>query len=174
LWQLNTYRSRALDDLDEVVDWLKLNLPPAGPIGIMHGDYSMFNVMFNPTTPPSLAAIIDWDTATIGEVLMDMGHVLARWDDPGEAASALGSSDIADRNGLATRAELAKRFADRTNFDISHLHYYQVLSLFKLACIMEGHYANYMRSPTGDMGPFIGIGPALLSDAARIARGERR
>ena len=174
-WQLDSYRFRPLADADLVAEWLRSNLPPAGPIGILHGDYSLFNVMFNDASPAELAAIIDWDTATIGEPLMDLGHLLARWDEPDEAPSSLGSADIADRSGFVTRAELTDRYARRTGWDVSNIRYYEVVSLFKLGCIMEGHHAHELQTPsTVGTGPrFTESAPNLFRDALRIMRGER-
>jgi aminoglycoside phosphotransferase (APT) family kinase protein len=173
LWQLDSYRTREIPELDAVASWLRAHLPAPGPIGIVHGDYSSFNVMFAHGAPARLAAIVDWDTATIGEVLMDVGHVLARWDEVGEEPTALGSADNPDRTGYPTRAELAHRYGERTEFDLTDLRYYEVLSLFKLGCIMEGHYARVVGGgdPTG--GRFAGTAPRIIHDAARIARGER-
>ena len=173
LWQLDTYSTREIPELDAVTEWLRAELPEPGPIGIMHGDYSMFNVMFSHGAPAHLAAIVDWDTATIGETLMDLGHVLARWDDEGEESTALGSADNPDRSGLASRAELTARYQERTGIDLSNLRYYEVVSLFKLGCIMEGHYANAVRQgdPTG--GRFSTMSVDIIRDAARIARGDR-
>jgi hypothetical protein len=71
-------------------------------------DYSMFNVMFSHGAPAHLAAIVDWDTATIGETLMDLGHILARWDDEGEEPTALGSADNPDRSGLAPHMDKSR------------------------------------------------------------------
>ena len=115
LWQLDSYRSRDIPELDTVTEWLRQNLPEPGPIGIMHGDYSMFNVMFAHGAPAHLAAILDWDTATIGEPLMDLGHLLARWDEPGEEPTMLGSADNPNRVGSAVpgRAGGALRRAHR-------------------------------------------------------------
>lgn len=180
LWQLDSYRLRPLPDADVIVDWLRANLPEPGPIGIMHGDYSLFNVMFanhrDPgESPARLAAIIDWDTATIGEPLMDLGHLLARWDEPGEEPSSLGSADIGDRHGLVSRAELADRYRECTGWGLTHLRFYEVVSLFKLGCIMEGHHAHELKSlPAGDAPRFADSAPDLFRDAVRIIRGERR
>ena len=173
LWQLDSYRSRDIPELDTVTAWLREKLPDPGPIGIMHGDYSMFNVMFAHGAPAHLAAILDWDTATIGEPLMDLGHVLARWDEAGEEPTMLGSADEPNRSGLPSRAELAARYAERTGSDLTHLRYYEVLSLFKLGCIMEGHYATAVKQgdPTG--GQFTRMSLDIIRDAARIAQGER-
>ena len=58
--------------------------PKTSPAAILHGDYSPFNVMVAPDPPARLAAIVDWDTGTIGDPLLDIGHLLARWTEPGE------------------------------------------------------------------------------------------
>jgi aminoglycoside phosphotransferase (APT) family kinase protein len=172
LWQLDSYRCRDVEHLDDVVDWLKANLPAPGPIGVMHGDYSTFNVMFDAADPYRLRAIIDWDTATIGEVLMDFGHLLSRWDDPGDEPTTLGSSDLADRTRLASRRDLVDRYAEATGYDLTGIRYYEVLSLFKLGCIMEGQYAKHMETtPEAPMGKYTNIGPGLFADAHRIAAG---
>ncbi len=171
-WQLDGYLTREINPLEPLSDWLRRHLPEPGPVGIMHGDYSMFNVMFTAGPPPRLAAIVDWDSATIGEPLMDLGHLLARWDEPGEAPTRLGSADFSDRTGLATRAELAERYASGTGFDLTHLRYYEVLSLFKLGCIMEGYYAREAAAGVAH-GRFSDTAPGLFADALRIARGER-
>ena len=172
-WQLGTYTTRELPYVEEVGRWLRSELPAPGPIGIMHGDYSLFNVMFARSAPARLAAIVDWDTATIGEPLMDLGHLLARWDEPGEEPTSLGSADIADRTGLPSRAELADHFAALTGWDVSSLRYYQVVSLFKLGCIMEGHHAQELRQGATEQ-RFADTAPDLFRDALRIASGDRR
>ena len=175
LWQLDTYRTRLIPYEADVADWLRANLPTPGPIGVMHGDYSNFNVMYSHDIPPRLAAIVDWDTATIGEVLMDFGHLLSRWDEAGEEPTYLGSRDIADRIDLASRAEMKDQYAEVTGFDLSNIVFYQVLSLFKLGCILEGHYANAVNSGTVDAADDRSIAaPSLFRDALKIATGTRR
>jgi aminoglycoside phosphotransferase (APT) family kinase protein len=104
---------------------------------------------------------------------MDLGHVLARWDEEGEEPTALGSADNPDRSGLPSRAEMATRYSERTGLDVSNLRYYEVLSLFKLGCIMEGHYANTVKQGDPSGGRFTDLSIEIFRDAARIARGER-
>ena len=105
LAQLERYRTRDLAELDFLADWLEANRPPMSPAAIMHGDYSPFNVMVAPAPPARLAAIVDWDTGTIGDPLLDLGHLLARWTEPGEEpiiTLQAGGSD-----GYPTRSEMA-------------------------------------------------------------------
>ena len=139
LAQLDRYRTRELPELDFVTAWLEANTPPMSPAAIIHGDYSPFNVMVAPAPPTRLAAIVDWDTGTIGDPLLDIGHLLARWTEPGEEPVIDVQAGGVD--GYPTRAEMAARYADRTGRDLGALAFYEVLALFKLAVILEGTHA---------------------------------
>ena len=172
LAQLDRYRTRDLPELDFVTDWLELNRPAMSPVGLMHGDYSPFNVMVAPEPPPRLAAVIDWDTGTIGDPLLDIGHLLGRWTDPGEEP-VLGAQ-AGGIEGYPTRAELAARYAERSGADLSALPYYEALALFKLAVILEGTYARTAaRGVPEGKNMMARLVPRLTVAAARFARGER-
>jgi aminoglycoside phosphotransferase (APT) family kinase protein len=172
--QLDSYRQREVPHIAELSAWLEDNRPEMGAPGIMHGDYSPFNVMASRTRPERLAAVIDWDTGTIGDPLLDIGHLLARWGEPGEEP-ALERPDLLPREGLPTRAELAARYVERSGRDLSALAYYEVLSLFKLAVILEGGVRR-ARSNGDEAGAegWIRINDRLLRIALEIASGKRR
>ncbi|HTU07472.1 MAG TPA: phosphotransferase family protein, partial [Trebonia sp.] len=167
--KLPTYQPRDIPGLDWLASWLEANRPPAQPAALMHGDYSLFNVMASPRDTRRLAAVIDWDTGTIGDPLLDIGHLLARWTDPGEEP-AIGVWDIETREGLPTRAELAARYAERTGTDLSALPYYEALALFKLAIILEGAVA---RLPAAAAAERAAMNDRLIHYAGLFARGER-
>jgi aminoglycoside phosphotransferase (APT) family kinase protein len=171
LRQLELYRTRDIPMLENVASWLEANRPTMGVPGIMHGDYSPYNVMASRTDRSRLAAVIDWDTGTIGDPLLDIGHLLARWTEPGEE-SALGLEiEAASREGLPRRAEMAERYAERTGRDLSALPYYQALSLFKLGIILEGRVA---RAPSpAEAGERAELVNRLIRFADLFARGER-
>ncbi len=170
LAQLDRYRTRDLPQLDFVTDWLERNRPAGGPVGILHGDYSPFNVMVAPAPPPRLAAVIDWDTGTIGDPLLDIGHLLARWTDPGEEP-VLGEQ-AGGLEGYPTRAELAARYAERSGSDLSALPYYECLALFKLAVILEGTYARTAARGVPEKDNMMAsLVPRLTVAAAEFARG---
>ena len=172
LAQLNRYRTRELPELDFVCRWLEANTPQMSPAAIMHGDYSPFNVMVAPEPPARLAAIVDWDTGTVGDPLLDLGHLLARWTDPGEEPVLdLPAGGV---EGYPTRAQMAERYAAATGRDLSALAYYEALALFKLAVILEGTYARQNAAGVPDEDNLMAqLVPRLLKGAAEFARGER-
>jgi aminoglycoside phosphotransferase (APT) family kinase protein len=179
LGQLDTYRRRDLPGMDEVAAWIDSHRPSAAtPVGLMHGDYSAFNVMARHDDPTQLAAVIDWDTGTIGDPLLDLGHLLARWTEPGEEP-VLGRWDIGDgdpalREGLATRAELAEHYARATGVDVSDLRFYEVLAQFKLAVILEGQRVRAVeRGADAAAKEFEEMVDGLIGGALAFARGDR-
>jgi aminoglycoside phosphotransferase (APT) family kinase protein len=169
--QLDGYRVRELPEEKFLCRWLEENRPPMSPAAIMHGDYSPFNVMVAHDRPVRLAAIIDWDTGTIGDPLLDIGHLLARWVEPGEVGPLGDSATLA---GYPTRREMAALYEEGTGRDLSALPYYEALALFKLGVILEGTYARQVRAGTvGSVRSMEGSAPRLFGVAAAFARGER-
>lgn len=172
LAQLDRYRTRELPELDFLCRWLTDNTPPMSPAAIIHGDYSPFNVMVAPDPPARLAAIVDWDTGTIGDPLLDLGHLLARWTEPGERPIL--TPQAGGNDGYPTRAEMANRYAERTGRDLCALAYYEALALFKLAVILEGRHAQECaRGVPADDTSMTKIVADLLHGAAEFARRER-
>lgn len=174
LKQLRSYSTREIPELDTVATWLENHIPTvAQEPGLLHGDYSAFNVMASWHTTGRLAAVVDWDSATVGDPLLDLGHLLARWTEPGEESS-LTSLDIDTREGLPTRAEMAERYAQRTGRDLEALAYYEVLALFRLAIILEGGVRRAVAEGDSEKAVSVaGTVDRLIRYAAIFARGER-
>jgi aminoglycoside phosphotransferase (APT) family kinase protein len=173
LGQLDGYRVRDLPEIDFLTAWLEGNRPMMSPTGIIHGDYSPFNVMVAPDPPARLAAIVDWDTGTIGDPLLDIGHLLARWTEPGE--EPILNELAGGAEGYPSRALMAARYAERSGRDLSALPYYQALALFKLAVILEGTFARQRAAGIPDKeNLMVDTVPRLMRGAAAFARGERR
>ncbi len=148
--QLERYRTRPLPEVDEAARWLADHLPPPRPPAIIHGDYKLDNVMVADRLPVSPVAVLDWEQSTIGDPLVDLGWLLGTWVEPGEDAPFGGTNlALAGHGPMPTRDELAERYAARAGADLTHLRFYCVLALFKLACVMEGSYARY-RAGTAD------------------------
>ena len=164
-------RTRTLDDLDVVAAWLEEHRPAPKTAAIMHGDYQFANVMFRHGTPARLAAIIDWEQSTIGDPLVDLGWLLVLWDEPGEMPiRGTGEERVSALPGFPTRAELAERYAQRSERDLGDLGWYEVFALFKLALVLEGAYARFVsgRSDNPAHARLERMVPALLASAARL------
>jgi aminoglycoside phosphotransferase (APT) family kinase protein len=171
--QLETYRTRDIPGLEALAAWLEANKPAEQPPGLLHGDYSPFNVMASLSQPERLAAVVDWDSSTVGDPVLDIGHLLARWTEPGEEP-ALRRPDITGREGLPRREELAARYGERSGRDLSALPYYEALALFKLGLILEGGVRR--ARAVGDDGGAADTAATvdqLIRVAGLFARGER-
>lgn len=128
---------QALPSVAAVGDWLERHRPAQFTPGIMHGDYHLANVMYR-TDGPELAAIIDWELATIGDPLLDLGWVLATWPD-GSGASTV---SVTPWNGFPDAAELVTRYASGSARDLSSVDWYHVLACYKLGILLEGTHAR--------------------------------
>jgi aminoglycoside phosphotransferase (APT) family kinase protein len=151
LGQLERYKTRDLPEVDEAGRWLADHTPPMQSPTVIHGDYKLDNVMFARGLPVCPLAVLDWEQATVGDPLVDVGWLLGLWLEPGERAPLASANFALDgATGLPTRAELAGRYAAATGRDLEHLSFYCVLGLFKLACVMEGSYARFCAGTSDD------------------------
>jgi aminoglycoside phosphotransferase (APT) family kinase protein len=165
------YEQRDIPGLAYVADWLKANTPPMSKPAIIHGDYSLANAMFHHGAPARLAAMIDWELATIGDPLLDLGWVLYAYRGRDERTPPSGYFDPTD---FPYREDLAEYYAERTGRSLEHLTYYMVLAQFKLGVIMERQYARILNGRqsievAGDAGAFV---VRLIGKAHAMARGE--
>jgi aminoglycoside phosphotransferase (APT) family kinase protein len=170
--QYRSYQVRDLPDFDFLAGWLGENLPPAQPAGILHGDFHLDNCLFTERPPIGVAAILDWEMATIGDPLLDLGLVLGFWgpDRPEPTAMAMvqGATRIA---GTCGRAELAAHYAEHSGRSVEHLDWYVCLAFWKLAAIIEGAYAQFVAG-TNDSAYARSLGenvPLLLAEARAVA-----
>jgi len=161
----------SLPAVDEVAAWLDANRPARFVPGILHGDYHIKNVMFA-NDGPELAAIIDWELATIGDPLLDLGWMIATWRDQGAPASEA-QIVVEPWDGFPTPEELVSHYGAVSGRDVSHAAWYAVLACYKLAILLEGSFARACagKAPveTGDRMHASAI--RLLNKAAKIAAG---
>ena len=141
----------ALGEVDRIAAWLETHTPTVWRPGIMHGDYHLANVMYR-FDGPELAAIVDWELATIGDPLIDLGWLLATWPDSDDDQGTL---SVTPWIGFPTADELVSRYAERSTRDLSHMPWYRVLACYKLGILLEGTYARACagKAPqeTGDL-----------------------
>jgi aminoglycoside phosphotransferase (APT) family kinase protein len=118
-------------------DWLHAHLPPESGTSIVHNDFRIGNMIVDPATG-RVAAVLDWELATIGDPLADLGYLLASWPVQGEPVvptAAMGTAVL--EAGYPSRAALLVRYADRTGADLSGLNWYAALAMYKLAALYE-------------------------------------
>jgi aminoglycoside phosphotransferase (APT) family kinase protein len=173
--QLDASRNRPLPDLDAVTAWLAANVPESPPATIVHGDYRLDNAMYAPEPPARIVAIFDWEMATLGDPLADLGYLLSFWMEPGDPP--IGPDDawrVTALPGFPSRAALVARYAERTGRRMTHVSFYVALAIWKLAILLEGSYKRHLAGTTDD--PFFatldtGV-PALARRALAVCHGE--
>jgi aminoglycoside phosphotransferase (APT) family kinase protein len=129
----------ALSGVDNVSDFLSANCPENFIPGILHGDYSIGNVMYCRESS-EIKAIVDWELSTIGDPLVDLGHIVATWHNSG--GPNLSVLRVKPWDGFPSAEELIARFAANCIRDLSHIDWYIVLACYRLAIIIEGTYAR--------------------------------
>jgi aminoglycoside phosphotransferase (APT) family kinase protein len=167
LWEHN--RTRELEDVETVGKWLAENMPESGPATIVHGDYRLGNVIFTADSPTRLEAILDWEMATIGDPLADLGYFATLYvdrEDPPLGMFELNSMTRED--GFPLRADLIARYEERSGRAMTDIRWYQTLALWKTVVFMEGNYKRAVAGSTDD--PFLaqfGDGVVQLAERAR-------
>ncbi|MGE5765275.1 MAG: phosphotransferase family protein [Mycobacterium leprae] len=147
-------RARDLPDYDAVRDWLSAHLPsPSGPPTLVHGDYKLDNVIVGPEgrIAARVRAVVDWEMATVGEPLADLGYLLSFWLAPGETLPLAELVTTAD--GFPTRAELVARWAASTRREPRSLDWFITLAVWKLAILLEASYHRWLAGEAED--PFF-------------------
>jgi aminoglycoside phosphotransferase (APT) family kinase protein len=134
--------------MNQIAEWLQGNLPPAGKTSFIHNDYKYDNLVLNPDTL-AIKAVLDWEMATIGDPLMDLGTTLAYWAEPDDSP-ALKPFNLTWIPGNLNRQQIADRYCDKTGDDPQKLVFYYVFGSFKVAVIAQQIYARFKQGFTKD------------------------
>jgi aminoglycoside phosphotransferase (APT) family kinase protein len=137
--EMEGYPGPEIPGVDRIATWLDANRPKQFRPGILHGDYHIANVMFS-FDGPELAAIVDWELATVGDPLLDLGALLASWPDA-EGKTPLGNT-LGQLGGLPTGKELVARYGENSTRDLGAIDWYVVLACYRLGIILEGTHAR--------------------------------
>jgi aminoglycoside phosphotransferase (APT) family kinase protein len=178
-WSQQWERSRtdALPEIDELIVRLNRALPESPPPAIVHGDYRLGNMALEPEDCGSVRAVFDWEMATLGDPLADLGYTLIYWRDAADAPDVAAPGSTAAFTalpGFMTRAELIEEYARRSGRSVEAIDFYQALALYKLAIISEGIWARHLQGKTHGKG-FEGMtrsSPGLAMRALAIADGS--
>ena len=143
-------RTRDLPLVEQVYEELMRRIPEQKGVSIVHGDYRLDNCMVN--ADGDVIAVLDWEICTLGDPMADVGLLMVYWNGPRDEASAW-SNTVCTADGFLDRADLARRYAQKSGRDISQLDFYTAFAFWKLACIIEGVYARYLGGALGEKDP---------------------
>ena len=148
--EMEGYPGPEIPGVEEIAKWLDADRPQDSQPGILHGDYHIANVMFS-FDGPELAAIIDWELATVGDPLLDLGALVASWPDD-DGNGPLGNSG-GGLQGLPSASELIEHYGAHSTRCLEAMDWYVVLACYRLGIILEGTHA---RACAGRADPKVG------------------
>lgn len=142
-------KTREMADMDWVFSKLTERKPEQRYTGIVHGDYRLGNMLVNPNDG-TVAAVLDWELCTLGDVLADIGYLLNNWVQPGEESVVGATNAPTAAGGFSTREQLVDRYCELTGFEIDDINYYRAFQNWRLAAIVEGVLARYLKGVMAD------------------------
>jgi aminoglycoside phosphotransferase (APT) family kinase protein len=168
LWSQSTQRE--IPEVGAIADWLAAHVPASARASVVHGDYRLGNLMLASDAPPQVLAVLDWEMATLGDPLADLGYLTATWAQAGSEPTVMELSPVTSQPGFLTRDELISRYEELTGVGTADLGWYQALALWKAAIFSEAIYTRWLRGERPDdqtFGPSLELGVPRLLEAAR-------
>lgn len=137
--------------MDATYQWLRENIPQVSRFSLLHNDYKLDNMMFNPEDPSDIVSIFDWDMCTLGDSFSDLGALLAYWTEITDPIhfKAIAMMPTGD-HGFLTREELVKRYEEKSGLKIKNINFYHALGLFRLVVIVAQIYIRFVHKQTED------------------------
>lgn len=142
-------KTNELSEMEKVADWLRLNLPAIENIGFIHNDYKYDNLILNPENVSDIKAVLDWEMATVGDPLMDLGTSLAYWAEATDP-DILKMFNLTYLNGNFTRQEVIEYYGQKSQLDLSNILFYYIFGLFKVAVIAQQIYKRFTQGHAND------------------------
>jgi aminoglycoside phosphotransferase (APT) family kinase protein len=178
-WSDRYRRARTPDvpDCEGVMVWLEENRPPeSGPGCIVHNDFRLDNVVLDPADPMRIVGILDWEMATLGDPLMDLGASLAYWVEQGDPDGFQSMRMMpTNADGALTRAQVVARYAAKSGLEVRDFSFYYCYGLFRLAGIVQQIYYRSYHGQTEDprfrnLNLWVG---GLVAAAQAVAGGDQ-
>ena len=139
--QYRASETEKIDEMDRLIEWLPRNLPPQGPIRLVHGDYRLDNMIVD-SRRPEILAVLDWELSTLGDPLADFSYHLMAWHMP-HSESAAGTATLVGHDlkalGIPSMVDYVDSYVTRTGLDPRpYLPVYLAYNFFRIAAILQG------------------------------------
>jgi aminoglycoside phosphotransferase (APT) family kinase protein len=163
-------RTPDVPECEEIMAWLEEKMPPeTDRPGLIHNDFKFDNVVLDPDDPMNIIGVLDWEMATLGDPLMDLGCSLGYWvektDPPEQQAIRFMPTHL---HGAMTRKEMVSYYAELSGLKMDHFDFYRCFGLFRLAVIVQQIYYRYYHGQTSDERfKAMSYGVTVLDQAAR-------
>jgi aminoglycoside phosphotransferase (APT) family kinase protein len=170
-WNRRYRRARTPDvpDCEDVMAWLEDNQPAdSGHDCLIHNDFRLDNVVLDPADPKRIVGVLDWEMATLGDPLMDLGASLAYWVEQSDPPAFQAIRMMpANADGAPTRSEVVARYRSKSGLEIGDFGFYYCYGLFRLAGIVQQIYFRAYHGQTGDPRfKELNLKVSLLAEAA--------
>ncbi len=142
-------RTDEINSMERAAAWLQSNIPLTSDAALIHNDYKYDNVVLDPQDLGCIVAVLDWEMATLGDPLTDIGTALAYWAEESDPAP-LRMFGVTALLGNVSRQEWVEYYAERSGRDVSNILFYYVYGLFKNGVIVQQIYARYRKGVTHD------------------------
>lgn len=149
---IERYKKSQTDDIPDMeflAEWMPQHLPREQAPTFIHNDYKYDNLVLNPESLSEITAILDWEMATVGDPLMDLGTTLAYWAEAADN-SFIQNFALTHLAGNLTRSEVVEEYTRLTGRDTSDMPFYYAFGCFKIAVICQQIYARYKKGLTQD------------------------
>jgi aminoglycoside phosphotransferase (APT) family kinase protein len=144
-------RTDEIPEMERLAAWLGEHKPADAGGCLIHNDYKYDNLILDPQEVSQIKAVLDWEMATIGDPLMDLGSTLGYWVDPDDPEDWQKQSfGLTTRPGNLNREQLLERYVAQNGRPVNHAVFYYAYGLFKIAVIVQQIYARYQQGLTQD------------------------
>jgi aminoglycoside phosphotransferase (APT) family kinase protein len=173
--QWENSKTRELPAMEEVHSALLEMMPLQKDAAIVHGDYRLGNCITGDDR--QIKAVLDWELCTLGDPMADIGYLMNNWAEPGEVGgNAAAAASPSAAGGFQSRAEILEIYSRKTGRDVSNVDYYRAFQYWRLAAIVEGVMARYLKGVMGgnaDTKAFRAQIDGLAESALRLVRALR-
>lgn len=149
---IKRYKNAATDDIinmNKTAEWMMANIPVDGLPTFIHNDYKYDNLVLDPKNLSNILAVLDWEMATVGDPLMDLGTSLGYWAEANDS-NALKPFNLTWLDGNLTREQVVEQYAKTRNITVPDMLFYYVFGSYKIGVIVQQIYARYKKGLTSD------------------------